>query len=398
MKMFRNTIITFALTVIAITGFAQAPASSKIDLTTVLNLVEENKNAGLLSDSSFNSIKDKLFKDPELFNSTWQRVLDLTQKSRLDFLKDLNVQFKTFEATDSNKVSLGFSYDWDFSFTKKEMAPEKNSELDFKLSAFGNVAFNKELNPADFLSTRLVFSRQSYGGGFVNKPAKELKDSLTAIKMRLAAIDDDEEVKRSPLWGELMNHFKPRNHYYFDINVSAGLESNQDFTQKQWAYGAQAAFSVKSYSDDNPLSQLNIFDYPFALIRKLTGTDAELTPYGASFPVFMAGIDMITPDRDEVRKTLTGDLNSFPRFRFEAGFRTLMAELADLTIYFNADFRIYQEFGAPAEIKDAGLDQFVYFTSSLTSNKGFFVSYSNGKLPFDAQANGIYELGFNFKF
>jgi hypothetical protein len=112
----------------------------------------------------------------------------------------------------------------------------------------------------------------------------------------------------------------------------------------------------------------------------------------------MAGIDMVNPDKDPYRKQLAGNLNAFPRFRFEAGFRTLVAQIDEQTIFFNADFRIYKELGADQNIKNANLDQFVYFTSSLTTNKGFFVSYSNGKLPFDAQADGIYEIGFNYKF
>ena len=387
---FRKIFLIIFTVQVSVNCYSQQIANEKIKFDDVLKIIEEN------SDSTASAIKDKIFKNPQLFNSVWQKALQLTVKGKFDYLRDLNLQFKTFEANDSNKVSLGFSYDWDFSFAKQHETPVKSSELDFKLNAQGNVAFNKRINPADFLSTRFVFSRKSFGGGFVNKAPKELKDSLIAIKMRLADLDD-EEVKQSPLWGELINHFKPLNRYYFDLNVSGGMESNQDFSLKQWMYGAQVMFSVKSYSDDNPLSQLNFLDYPFALIRKLTGTDDHITPYGASFPVFMAGIDMVKPNKDPLRKQLVGNLNAFPRFRFEAGFRTLLAQILDNTIFFNANFRIYKELDAPVIIKNAKLGHYVFFTSSLTSNKGLFVSYSNGKLPFDAQANAIYEIGFNYK-
>ena len=104
--------------------------------------------------------------------------------------------------------------------------------------------------------------------------------------------------------------------------------------------------------------------------------------------------EVITP----VRKQLTGDLNGFARFFFETGFRTLVVQTAGNTIYFNADFRVYKELNPPAQVKQANLDQFIYFTSSLTSNKGLFVSYSNGHLPFDARADGIYEVGIHYRF
>jgi hypothetical protein len=396
-----STIRRFLISMCVLGGFyisMAQPVHNEITVTDLLNVLNENRNAGLLSDSSLQALRDKLLKDPSLYNSAWQRVLNLSKGGPYDFLKDLHIQFKTFQSTDTNRVSLGLSYNWDFNFTKQSETQFRNSGLDLKLKAEGNIAFNKKINPADFLSTKLVFDRHSFGGGFVNKPPRELKDSLTAIKMRLAEIDDENEVRRSPLWGQLLDHFRPRNHYYFDIDATGGLESNQDFTKKQWAYGAEVAFSIKSYDDNNPLSQFNLFDYPFALIRKLTDTDADLTPYGASFPSFMAGIDLVKPDEDVVRKTLLNNLKPFGRLRFEAGFRTLVAQLSDNTIFFNADFRVYKELSAPTAIKQAKLDRFIYFASSLTSNKGFFVSYAYGKLPFDAQNDAIYSIGFQYDF
>jgi hypothetical protein len=325
----KQLVTSFILLQSSLICLSQTGVNNKIQFTDILKIINEN----VVNDSTMKSIKNKLFKNPDLFNSVWKKTLMLNGAGKSDFLKDLNLQFKTFQATDSNKVSMGFSYNWDYSFNQQQRSSEKNTELDFKLSVQGNIAFNKKINPADFLSSRLIFSRKNFGGGFVNKPSIELRDSLNAIKRKLAMLNEA-EVKQSPLWGQLIGYFKPKNHYYFDLNFSGGLESNQDFSLKQWAYGAQAIFSVKSYNDDNPLSQLNFFDYPFALIRKLTGTDDQLTPYGASFPVFMAGIDMVKPNKDPVRKQLAGNINAFPRFRFEAGFRTLFAQIDEQTIFF----------------------------------------------------------------
>ena len=82
---------------------------------------------------------------------------------------------------------------------------------------------------------------------------------------------------------------------------------------------------------------------------------------------------------------IAGSLDGYTRFHFETGFRTLLADIGDQTIFFNAGFRYYKESNAPAAVKAVKLDKFSYFVASITSNSGLFVSYSNGKLPFDAK-------------
>ena len=67
-------------------------------------------------------------------------------------------------------------------------------------------------------------------------------------------------------------------------------------------------------------------------------------------------------------------------------------------IFFNANIRYYQELNAESEIISADLDDHIYFVMALQSSSGFYVSYANGKLPFDAKNNEIYSIGFNYKF
>jgi hypothetical protein len=141
---------------------------------------------------------------------------------------------------------------------------------------------------------------------------------------------------------------------------------------------------------------LNILDYPFALIRYLTGTDASITPYGATLPILTTALEVVKPARDTIRKDLLGDEKQFVRFRFETGFRTLLANINDIPIHFNAAYRYYRELNAPQQVKAAGLHRFSYFTCSLTGNDTYFVSYSYGNLPFDHREKAVYELGFKF--
>jgi len=155
-------------------------------------------------------------------------------------------------------------------------------------------------------------------------------------------------------------------------------------------------FSAKSYADKNMLAQLNILDYPFALIRYITGTDRSLSPYGAALPVVTLGIDMVKPANDTVRRSFTGADKQFARFRFEVGFRTLLLNINNVPLHFNSAFRYFREINAAAAIKAAALNRSSFFTFSVTGADTYFVSFSYGKLPFDRTDNAIYEMGFKF--
>ena len=235
-------------------------------------------------------------------------------------------------------------------------------------------------------------------GGVVKKASAEVTSKLNEINRQLIAIDDKKELANSPLWEELKEAMGIKNHYHFTVGVNAGLEANQDFSSKQFAYGAQFRFSAKAYSDKNPLAQLNILDYPFALIRFLTGTDARIEPYGAALPVITLGIDRVKPSDDEERKILTGNEKEFTRFRFEAGFRTLLTSVDDFRIYFNSAYRFFNEISPSDIIRQSKLNKFSYFTASISGADTYFVSYSYGKLPFDRSDNAIYEIGFRLNF
>ena len=106
---------------------------------------------------------------------------------------------------------------------------------------------------------------------------------------------------------------------------------------------------------------------------------------------------MVKPTKDTVRKLLTTTNKQFARFRFEAGFRTLLLNTNNVTLHFNAAYRFFNELNAPSAVKAAKLDRSSFFTFSLTGADTYFISYSYGKLPFDRTDNAIYEMGFKFK-
>jgi hypothetical protein len=162
--------------------------------------------------------------------------------------------------------------------------------------------------------------------------------------------------------------------------------------------GITIDLGIKAWNENNLLSKLNILDYPFAMLRLITSTDKRFTPYGSTLPTFQFSIDYVIPQNDTIRKQLVNNLNPFPRFKFETGFKTLVSNIKNDNIFFSANFRYYQEIKAPKEIVAAKLDMQMYFVMAIESSNGFYVSYANGKLPFDAKNDEVYSIGFNYKF
>lgn len=349
----------------------------------------------VVDEGKYKSIADFILNDPGLYNKLWGKVYNhIREKGQHALMKNLQLQFKTFESTDSNVLSLGFSYNWDIDLQGQKETSYQRTGFTVKLNTTGNVAFKKELNPADFQQAKLAFGHYGFFGGTVNVLEQEMVNRLNTIKQKLAAIEDEDELKNSPLWNELTQAMGIKNHYYYDFTINGGWEGTQDFSTNDITYGVQFRFSAKSYSDNNMLARSNILDYPFALIRYLTKTDGSVTPYGAALPIITTGIDLVRPVEDRERKELTGNEKQFSRFRFEAGFRTLVAIAFNNTIHFNAAYRFFKELNPSAAVKSANLDKFSYFTFSVTGADTYFFSYSHGKLPFDRTNNAVYELGF----
>jgi hypothetical protein len=350
-----------------------------------------------LGNTNYKTLENLILNDPELYNEIWGRVYNSIRPKKDQLLfKNLKIHFKTFQATDSNKTSLGLSYKWDYEINKKKNTDYERSEFIAKINLRGNIAFKKQLNPVDFQSAKLEIGTNGFRGGTVNRSTAAITTELNKINQQLAAIEDEDELANSKLWNELTKAMGITNQYHYNFSAVGGWEGSQDFSKSQVTYGGQLRFSAKSYADKNMLAQLNILDYPFALIRYITGTDRSLSPYGATLPVVTLGVDMVKPTKDTVRRSFAGNKNQFARFRFEVGFRTFLLNVNNVPLHFNSAFRYFREINAPTMIKAAGLNQSSFFTFSVTGADTYFVSYSYGKLPFDRTNNAIYEMGFKF--
>jgi hypothetical protein len=355
------------------------------------------------TDEEIKNAVNGIINNPDLYNELWGKFIDqayISDSTKWKFLKDLNVQFKTFQTTDNAPTALGFTYDFNFDYARFKESNNHKSRLSnsFGLSARGNVAFNKKQNPNDFLENKINYNLSGFSGGVIKAPDTSIYTKLNQIEDKLKMIKDMQSKEAVTLWEEFGKDLKLSNQYYWSLEPKFALESNQDFSKTQWSPGLAIDFGVKAWDKNSTLSKLNLFDYPFALLRWIIGTDKSFTPYGSTIPTIQFVADYVVPANDTIRKNLVGNTNPYPRIKFETGFRTFISRIKKENIFFNANFRYYKEINAPNAIKNAKLNAQTYFVMALQTTLGFYVSYANGKLPFDAKSDEVYSIGFNYKF
>lgn len=371
-------------------------------------LFGQSQNSTKLPDVNYEkliySIERKV--DSLMENSdNWDKVLDLLEvelsKKNLPikWLSNANIDFKTFQNADSSNSSLGFSYDFNIERAKIKERNENRIGKSISFESKGNVAFSREINPNDFLNTKLALNLFYSGGGtLIDDKSLTMKELSNLRKQIAVKYKSAEEILSSEEWVRINNSYVLKNSWIIKSDLNTSLESNQDFSKTQQTFGLRLGASVKSWDDENILAKWNLIDYPFALIRRITGYDTKVRASGANIPSILFNFDYVNPLNDTIRENIDPELNPFPRVNFEIGYRTPLTEVATQTLFFNCSFRYYTEIGASAEIKENSLDTFPYFTSSISSSDGFYISYSYGRLPFDKQDDAVYEIGFRYKF
>jgi hypothetical protein len=395
------------LTVVAAGAHAQDPESA------VKGGVAKPKLESLT-----NELRDRLRKgleDPANLN----KVLDsyLAKNSGLAFLKDVNFRFKAFETHDpAQSASLGFNYDYAKVVVDGEWGGGCGASCargyDFSFSAKGNVAFDPDRNPDDFLETKLSFALFQSIGGVSGELSAEGKKQYNELALKAAQAKSEAEVEK--LQGDILRLVAGTftDQYYVDLAGDFALESNQSFSAKQLAYGARLGLDVKGWKradarrwrDSSPLAKLNVFDYPFALLRLLTGYDrcadgglACFAPRGTHWPTAAVTFARIKPQDGDPRLA-AGDDSDYNRLAAELSFKTPIAYLSGQKLFFSANHRLYRELDAAAAVTAAGLDHYRYTTLVIGSVTGPYLSYSNGRLPLDARNDQVFELGYQTHF
>ncbi|PSL48346.1 hypothetical protein CLV51_1021213 [Chitinophaga niastensis] len=357
-------------------------------------------NVAIIQKTITNGVKDSLQANADLYNTIWKLFTNraFEKDSGYKFLSDFNILFKTFQTTDNANASLGFSYDFSYDYANYVEKKKGRISNSFGISAKGNVAFKKSINPNDFLETKIDYRYAHFSGGVIAANDTAVFRSLNDLEDQLVIIQDMKSPAAQALWKTFGSQLNLTNQYYYAFSPKASLESNQDFSKTQFVPGIAIDLGAKAWNKHSTLAHLNVFDYPFALLRFITRADKNFTVYGSTIPTVQLSGDYVVPTKDSIRQKLAGNLSPYPRLKFETSFRTFITRVKKENIFFNADLRIYRELNAPKAIKGANLDAQTYFVMALQSTTGFYVSYANGRLPFDAKNDEVYAIGFNYKF
>lgn len=356
--------------------------------------------ASLKTEQEIKQIIDGIIHDPQLYNSIWKNFVDQANTSdsiKWKWLRDLNLQFKTFQTVDNPNASLGLTYDINFDYANFQKQGQNRTSSKFGFSATGNVAFKKEFNPIDFLDTKINYSYSRFVGGVVSKSDTAVFSELNRIEDILVTETDPQSPRAQALWEAFGRYLTLSNQYYYAFSPKLSLESNQDFSKTQFTPGLAIDLGAKAWNNQDRLARFNIFDYPFALLRYIIGTDKKFMVYGSTIPIVQFTFDYVLPSSDSLREALTGNMDPYPRIKFESGFRTFITRIKKESIFFNANYRYYRELGASELIRKEHLAKHSYLALALQSSSGFYVSYVKGKLPFDMKSDEIYSIGFNFK-
>ncbi|HVO73566.1 MAG TPA: hypothetical protein VMT35_06060 [Ignavibacteriaceae bacterium] len=347
-------------------------------------------------EAELNTIYREILNNPETLNLVLKESFEKLNAN--NFLKDLDIKFKTFQYDSISALGITYSYFKNIKSNYFTSSSANSSGINFSINTEGNIAFIRRDNPNDFLKSGLAVSYFNSSGGVIEF-TDQLSDSLTAVQKLLSSYNNIDSLNESDIWKKYLAKVSANltNQLYFNFSLNLNLESNQDFSIKNYVYGINVGFDVKAWNRNSALAQLNILDWPFAVTRWLTGTDNNISPLGSSLPTLLFNVSYIDPSADSLRRSLN-ELKKYSRLGFEAGFKTLFSRSLGAPLYVNADLRYYKEINASSLIKTLGLDESIYFIILLSQENGFFISYASGKLPQDIQNNNVYAVGFNYKF
>ena len=140
--------------------------------------------------------------NPKYFNEglDWfNKFLTKKDSSYSKWLNDLNLEFKTFQNQQSEVSSLGLGYALNFERANIKEQKKLRSGKSLAFETKGNVAFNKNVNPYNFLNSKLSLNFFHTGGGATITNA-DLDLKMLADMRRKLATKEADEIKNSEEW------------------------------------------------------------------------------------------------------------------------------------------------------------------------------------------------------
>lgn len=386
-----------------VVGLSAATALAGSAVETVSGLL--NKPSSALDAAQKKALLDTL-KDPDVLNDALEFYLDSADgRGAAGFLKNLNLRFKMFEADGANiQSSLGLEYSFEKSVKDHDLdqAVGYPMSLSFNVHAKGNVAFESSRNPDDFLDTGASFDLFASKGGFepTANPDSWAVSLQSALKELTTFEGSEAELNNSLQWKAFMTALSPQlsTQYFWRLAGSYSLESNQDFTKRQHAYGFHASTVIRAWNPNSAWAKFNIFDWPFAAVRTVLQSAPATAASGRALPLLLVGIDQIDAKQNSDRLKVDPDKSSYARWRGEASLKSLVAKVGSQDVWITANYRFYTENSPSAAIRAAKLHRFEYFAVGLALENGISFSYSTGKLPLDREGDKVFDVGFKIKF
>lgn len=307
---------------------------------------------------------------------------DGTNDNQGSLLNNINFQIKHFvsdAATTGGAPAngLGFSY----SIDKTIVSPSSNPSINMNFKADGNVAFDSNINPSDFLKT---------GFNLLYENTTTYPDD--AGKCEPQNID----VTNKKMVDWCAKQFKTPSGFILKGGLSATLESDQKFDKKNNTYGGQLFVGYRP-STDSAFNNLNPFDWPFRLLRLASNHPWGSTASPDAFPKLQLFYDNVTPTNDKDREAILGNKNPYHRVNLELALTSPIGTIQGSNVKFEWSWRYFKEVSPPASIQAAKLDRFHYSAMSLKQDAGWRITYTSGQLPLDLQSNKVWELGYDFK-
>ncbi len=347
--------------------------------------------------------------DQDVLNSLaqplMQRVLQTAHTNALlGFINDWNLRPKFFHAPDgsSDDAVLGLEYHYQKSIANRVFDESWKNPMGISLAfeAQGDVAVEAKKNPNNLLETSAQLHLFQGIGGI--DPTYSNSDAARAEFQRelMQNIQDKEFASGrgqayNAMARKLTEHMTPQ--LFWDLAGHATLEADQQFHDKQWAYGGKLSFAFRDWRAQSTAGWFNVFDYPFAAIRWIVEKE-DFQPSGRVFPSVVLGLDLVDGSDNDTRTAIDPDTDAFPRGRAELAFKTRALRWQERPLYFSAAYRYFQEFSASSAIKAADLDRSEYFVMRMDLPYRFNLSYATGKLPLDQDNNQVYAIGWALNF
>ena len=341
----------------------------------------------------------ELLNDPETYNKYLiEKVLAKTDADA--FLQQANIKFLTLTSeSEDNRSSLGLAWDYTGTWSQNSAKPPSTESYEWiiDLKTKGNVAFDQDVNAADFLTFSLGGMHTARFGGIIEADVETIQAGqnwMTAIQSM-----NEEQMLNSEVTENYIQLIRQKAgaELYLETGMNLGFETDQKFENYQATFGFATVLDYKAWDDRLAASRANVFDYPSALFRWISGVDKTFTPNGASIPTLVIGVDRVEPLESQI-VVRGGDDSGYFRAKAELATKSLFAQVMKERIYLEMNARIFQELGASSTIKSLGVDQQLIYTIAFVTSRGWYVSYSEGDLPFDMENDRAFGVGFKYSF